>query len=99
MEAGDRLFLRTAGGGAYGHPCERAIRLVGEDIRSGLLSMRGAAVRHGVVFRSEGSLDYDPAKTFKLRSYHLTMADVEEILDGVEGFEKEDVESMEPPIL
>ena len=92
LEAGDRLTVRTAGGGAYGHPCERAIRLVGEDVRAGLLTMREAAVRHGVVFNSASELDYDPVKTFKLRSYRLTMSDVEDILDELEGFQKEDDE-------
>ncbi|HCR16151.1 MAG TPA: hypothetical protein DIU35_01600, partial [Candidatus Latescibacteria bacterium] len=71
-------------GGGYGHPFERAIRLVSRDVRSGHLSCRDAAMRHGVLFETEDARDYDSAKTFKLRSYRLTAADVEGILDEIE---------------
>ncbi len=41
-------------------------------------------MRHGVLFETEDARDYDSAKTFKLRSYRLTAADVEGILDEIE---------------
>ena len=81
---GDQVGVATAGGGGYGHPFERAIRLVSRDVRSGHLSCRDAAMRHGVLFETEDARDYDSAKTFKLRSYRLTAADVEGILDEIE---------------
>jgi N-methylhydantoinase B len=87
LNKGDRVRVATAGGGGYGHPFERAIRLVSGDVRSGHLSRRDAALRHGVLFSSDDAKDYDSAQTFKLRSYRLTAADVEGILDEIEDLD------------
>lgn len=84
LESGDRVRIETAGGGGYGHPYERAIRLLSEEVSAGVLTRRAAALDHGVLFRSERELAYDSAATFKLRSYRLTAADVESLLDEVE---------------
>ncbi len=83
LGAGDRVRVETPGGGGYGHPYERAIRLVTRDVAEGALTRREAAVQHGVIF-FEGSLDYDSPKTFQLRSYPLSVADIEGILDELE---------------
>ena len=87
MKPGDRLRLETAGGGGYGHPYERAIRLLSDDLSAQLLTRRKAALEHGVLFRSDKKLDYDSAATFKLRSYRLTSADVEGLVDEIEEME------------
>jgi N-methylhydantoinase B len=84
---GDRVRLRSAGGGGYGHPYERAIRLVSEDVVSGRLTRKLAAKQHGVVYTSPEDRDYDSAKTFKLRSYRLTSSDVDDYLDEIETLE------------
>ena len=87
LAAGDRVRIRTAGGGGCGHPYERAIRLLSEDVVSGRLSRKEAAKQHGVVFTSPDARDYDSAKTFKLRSYRLTASDVDDFLDEIEALE------------
>ncbi len=87
LKAGDRVRLETAGGGGYGHPYERSIRLLSEEVSSGVLTRKEAALHHGVVFRSESLLDYDSAATFKLRSFRLTSADVESLLDEIDEME------------
>jgi N-methylhydantoinase B len=87
LSKGDRVRLHTAGGGGYGHPYERAIRLVSEDVVSGRLTRKLAAKQHGVVYTSPGARDYDSAKTFKLRSYRLTSSDVDDYLDEIETLE------------
>lgn len=87
LNQGDRIRIRTAGGGGYGHPYERAIRLLSEDVRSGRLSRKDAAKQHGVVYASSDARDYDSAKTFKLRSYRLTSSDVDDFLDEIEALE------------
>ncbi len=84
LERGDRVRVSTAGGGGYGHPYERAIRLLSRDVRAGLLTRREAALDHGVVYHTEEGTDYDSARTFRLRSYRLTAADVEGIVDEIE---------------
>lgn len=87
LSKGDRVRIHTAGGGGYGHPYERAIRLLSDDVRSGRLTRRDAAKRHGVVYTSSDARDYDSAKTFKLRSYRLTSSDVDDFLDEIEALE------------
>jgi len=84
---GDRVRIRTAGGGGYGHPYERAVRLLQEDVSAGRLTRKEAAKDHGVVFTSPDGRDYDSAKTFKLRSYRLTSSDVDDFLDEIETLE------------
>lgn len=73
MEAGDRLRVETADGGGYGHPCERSIRLATKELREELCTRREAAHDYGVVFRSDADLDFDSARTFRLRSYRLRL--------------------------
>jgi N-methylhydantoinase B len=87
LAAGDRVRLHTAGGGGYGHPYERAIRLISDDVVSGRLTRKSAAKEHGVVYTSSDARDYDSAKTFKLRSYRLTSSDVDDYLDEIETLE------------
>ena len=87
LETGDRVRIETAGGGGYGHPYERAIRLLTEDVRAGRMSRKTAAKEHGVVYTSNDARDYDSAKTFKLRSYRLTSSDVDDFLDEIETLE------------
>lgn len=88
LRAGDRVRIDTPGGGGYGHPYERAIRLVTRDVEDGLLTRREAAVQHGVILYQD-SLDYDSPKTFQLRNYPLAVADIEGMLEDDSGPVKE----------
>lgn len=87
LKKGDRLVISSAGGGGYGHPYERAIRLLSKDMKSGFLSRREAAMNHGVVYQNEDGTDYDSNKTFRLRNYKLTIADIEGILDEIQDMD------------
>ena len=48
-ESGDRVWVRTPGGGGYGDPLERSAELVLEDVRLGRYSLDQAADLYGVV--------------------------------------------------
>ena len=48
LEAGDRILLRTPGGGGYGDPLERDPELVREDVVDGLLGLEEADRDYGV---------------------------------------------------
>ncbi len=48
---GSRLVVRTAGGGGYGNPYERAIRRVVEDVAAGLVGPAQAKRAYGVALR------------------------------------------------
>ncbi len=49
LQEGDRLVVRTGGGGGYGPPWERDPALVARDVRRGLVSAEKAAEEYGVV--------------------------------------------------
>ena len=49
LEQGDRLVIRTPGGGGYGDPLERPPDLVLEDVVNGLVSLEAAEKHYGVV--------------------------------------------------
>lgn len=65
MSKGDRLIIRTPGGGGYGDPLEREPRMVLKDMVNGLISLRSARNDYGVVIRPTLIIDEDA--TFKLR--------------------------------
>jgi N-methylhydantoinase B len=64
VEAGDRLHFITWGGGGWGDPLERAPSLVAEEVRQGLVTIKGA-LDYGVVIDG-GS--FDAAATTTLRT-------------------------------
>ncbi|MBX9699474.1 MAG: hydantoinase B/oxoprolinase family protein, partial [Acetobacteraceae bacterium] len=57
MRAGDVVVLRSAGGGGYGDPLDRAPDRVAEDVRLGLVSAAAAAMFYGVVLAADGEAD------------------------------------------
>ena len=57
LSAGDRIFIRTGGGGGYGDPLERSPRDVVRDVRSGYVTVRGALAEYGVVLDAGGKAD------------------------------------------
>ena len=68
VAAGDRLIFRTAGGGGWGNPLDRAPERVQKDVRSGLVSTVAARDRYGVVVAgSPAACTVDEAATQDLR--------------------------------
>ncbi len=62
MQAGDRVLVRTPGGGGYGDPFERPVELVCEDVRLGRYTAAQARAMYGVVIDAT-SLALDQAAT------------------------------------
>ena len=54
MVAGDRVIVRTPGGGGYGDPLTRAPELVAEDVRLGRYTVAQARALFGVVMDEGG---------------------------------------------
>jgi N-methylhydantoinase B len=59
---GDILRIETGGGGGYGHPFDRPVVQVLEDVLGGYVS-RAAALRHYGVVISGNAIDIDATKT------------------------------------
>jgi N-methylhydantoinase B len=55
--AGDRIFIRTGGGGGYGDPLERSTLDVGRDVKAGYVTLRGALAEYGVVLDAHSEVD------------------------------------------
>ena len=62
VHEGERVVLRSAGGGGYGDPLERPPARVAEDVRQGYVSSAAARTVYGVVLRDDGTAD-DAATT------------------------------------
>ena len=66
---GDRVWVRTPGGGGYGDPLQRSIYAVLEDVRLERYSLVQARDLYGVVlFKRDGSLFVDEGATSESRS-------------------------------
>ena len=57
MVAGDRVTLRSAGGGGYGDPLEREPNRVAEDLYFGYISAAVAEKVYGVIIGNDGKID------------------------------------------
>ena len=69
LAPGDRVWVRTPGGGGYGDPLQRSIDAVLEDVRLERYSLAQARDLYGVVlFKRDGSLFVDEGATSKSRS-------------------------------
>ena len=69
LAPGDRVWVRTPGGGGYGDPLQRSIEAVLEDVRLERYSLAQARDLYGVVlFKRDGSLFVDEVATSKSRS-------------------------------
>lgn len=66
LEKGTRIRAVTGGGGGYGPPWEREVRLVREDVIDGYISRAAAGNQYGVHFHA-GTLDVDAARTSTAR--------------------------------
>ena len=69
LAPGDRVWVRTPGGGGYGDPLQRSINAVLEDVRLERYSLAQARDFYGVVlFKRDGSLFVDEGATSESRS-------------------------------
>ncbi len=69
MNQGDRLVIRSPGGGGYGHPFERDPELVLNDVRMEYISVESAKKDYGVVIvEKDGELRIDLERTDNQRS-------------------------------
>jgi N-methylhydantoinase B len=66
VPVGDRVLIDMPGGGGLGHPWQRAIQSVADDVRTGFVSPEAARRDYGVVVAADGSVDRDA--TSDLRS-------------------------------
>ncbi len=57
LHEGDRVVLRSAGGGGYGDPLERQAERVAEDVSRGYVSARAAERLYGVALAADGGVD------------------------------------------
>ncbi|MEM8753281.1 MAG: hydantoinase B/oxoprolinase family protein [Pseudomonadota bacterium] len=57
LAPGDRVRVRTPGGGGYGDPFERDAKLVAEDVRLGRYSAEEAMALFGVAMGDDGEVD------------------------------------------
>lgn len=67
LRPGDTVTLLTSGAGGYGHPFERDVAAVREDVSRGKVTMAAAARDYGVVIGVDGSVDL-PATEERRRS-------------------------------
>jgi N-methylhydantoinase B len=67
VKPGERAANMNPGGGGYGDPFERPVEKVAWDVKNGLVSIDGARMDYGVVFKDAGTLEVDAAATARLR--------------------------------
>ena len=57
VRKGDRILIKTAGGGGYGDPQERDAERIAADVRNGLVSPDFARDLYGAVVDADGRID------------------------------------------
>ena len=57
IPAGDRMVIEMPRGGGYGHPAEREIERIREDVRSELVSREAAERDYSIVINAVGHVD------------------------------------------
>jgi N-methylhydantoinase B/oxoprolinase/acetone carboxylase alpha subunit len=67
LRAGDRLVVRSGGGGGFGPPRERDPKRVRDDVRAGYVSAAAARERYGVVIDDDGAIDRQGTSALRAR--------------------------------
>ncbi len=65
VEEGQRVVLRSAGGGGYGNPLERPAQAVAEDFRLGYISASALAESYGVALDTAGEVDVEATENLR----------------------------------
>src|SRR5699024_10699943 len=66
---GDRIIAETGGGGGFGHPFDRSIDRVKNDVIDGYIDKDVALNQYGVVFNEEShEVDVEKSKVHRLRN-------------------------------
>lgn len=68
VKPGERAANMNPGGGGHGNPFERPVEKVALDVKNGLVSVEGARIDYGVVFKDLATFDVDAAETVRLRA-------------------------------
>jgi len=68
IKPGQTITNLNPGGGGYGNPFERPYEKVIEDVRNGIVSVRGAKEDYGVVFKDLATFEVDLDASRRLRS-------------------------------
>ncbi|PZC45868.1 MAG: N-methylhydantoinase B [Chloroflexi bacterium] len=63
---GDRITIKSPGGGGHGNPLDRSADLVARDAVRGYVSIDGARSHYGVVLREDLSLDVEATELLRL---------------------------------
>ncbi len=66
LNRGDRIVIRSPGGGGFGDPMTRAVGAVADDLRLGFVDAGAARTVYGVALTSDGAVDQ--AATARLRA-------------------------------
>jgi N-methylhydantoinase B len=66
LNRGDRIVIRSPGGGGFGDPMTRAISQVADDVRLGFVDAAAARAVYGVAMNGDGTVD--DALTARLRT-------------------------------
>ena len=66
LKKGSKVVVKTGGGGGFGHPFEREVSRVLEDVIDGYIDRQAALEQYGVVIKSEG-LEVDEQATINYR--------------------------------
>ncbi|MFC2014030.1 hydantoinase B/oxoprolinase family protein [Chloroflexota bacterium] len=73
MQKGDKIIVRTPGGGGYGNPFERDIDLVLKDVKMRYITADSAETDYGVaVVKKDNVLQVDHERTAQLRGIKST---------------------------
>lgn len=68
LEAGDTVTLLTSGAGGYGHPFERDVCRVRDDVARGKISVAAAARDYGVAIDRDGVVDAQGTQELRLQA-------------------------------
>ncbi|MBN9428580.1 MAG: hydantoinase B/oxoprolinase family protein [Burkholderiales bacterium] len=64
-DPGDVIRLEGPGGGGYGHPFDRPVDAVLQDVRCGFVSVAGARRDYGVAIDTDGSVDAEQTRALR----------------------------------